>query len=76
MDYLSALNKRRSYYAIDKNIAVDINDVKKLLESIVISTPSAYNSQSQRMVLLLNDQHNWLWDKLIEKMKSILNEDQ
>ncbi|MFO7969858.1 MAG: nitroreductase family protein [Candidatus Izemoplasmatales bacterium] len=76
MNFIDKLKIRRSNYNITNKINLSDNELAEYLEEILINTPSAFNSQSQRMVLLLNDKHKLFWDKLLEIMKGIVPKEQ
>ena len=48
-----ALKHRRSYYAIDNQTTIPDAEIEEILDFAALHTPSAFNSQSTRMVLLL-----------------------
>ena len=48
-----ALKHRRSYYAIDNQTTIPDAEIEEILDFAALYTPSAFNSQSTRMVLLL-----------------------
>lgn len=72
MEFLQALKERHSEYALSKDIFMEEDDLKAYLEDILLHTPSAFNSESQRMLVLSGQKHDLLWDYLIEKMKDIV----
>ena len=53
---------RRSIYALGKNIAIEESELIELISEIVKNAPSAYNSQTGKILLLLNENHSDLWD--------------
>ena len=57
-----ALAHRRSYYAISNESPISEGELKELIEFTIKTTPSAFNSQSTRIVLLLGNQHKKLWE--------------
>lgn len=65
--------RRRSYYALNREISVNEEDIKKLVDFTVICTPSAFNSQSSRLVLLMGDSHERFWDIVCEKISRIIS---
>ncbi|TXK71248.1 nitroreductase family protein [Paenibacillus sp. N3.4] len=75
-DFLSAIRSRRSYYGISNQSPISADRVKELVEEAVKHTPSAFNSQSARVVLLLGEQHNQLWDMTRDVLKAIVPADQ
>lgn len=72
MDYLEALNQRRSEYALSPELPVPEDEVVKLVRDIISVTPSSYNGQSPRAFILFGDDHKTLWkiveDSLIAKI--------
>ena len=65
MDYLEALNQRRSEYALSTELPVPEEEVVKLVRDIISVTPSSYNGQSPRAFILFGDDHKALW-KIVE----------
>jgi len=68
--------KRRSIYALSDQLPVSNDEVVKLVEHAVLHTPSAFNSQSARIVVLFGDDHKKLWDITEETLKVIVNDDE
>lgn len=72
MDYLEALNQRRSEYVLSPELPVPEEEVVKLVRDIITVTPSSYNGQSPRAFILFGDDHKALWkiveDSLIAKI--------
>lgn len=75
-DFLTAVADRRSYYGISKETVVSDERIKEIIEHAVKHTPSAFNSQSARVVLLLGDQHDNLWNITKEALRKIVPADQ
>ena len=74
--FLKCLEKRRSVYALGKNINVDDFRIEQLLMEALRVAPSAFNSQSSRLLLLLGKQHQLLWQKTFEILKQVIPEHQ
>ena len=72
MDYIEALNQRRSEYSLSPELPVSQDDVVKLIRDIISVTPTSYNGQSPRAFVLFGDDHKALWkiveDSLIAKI--------
>ncbi|GHU66588.1 nitroreductase [Clostridia bacterium] len=73
--FLSAIKNRRSYYSLSKGIAVTPERIKDIVEQVVLATPSAFNSQSQRVVVLFGEQHDKLWNITKEVLRGIVPAD-
>ncbi|EHI99714.1 nitroreductase [Clostridium sp. DL-VIII] len=74
-DFLSAVADRRSYYGISKETVVSDERIEEIIEHSVKHTPSAFNSQSARIVLLLGKEHDKLWDITKEALRKIVPAD-
>ncbi|MEB9507062.1 nitroreductase family protein, partial [Bacillus anthracis] len=61
-DFYTALKERRTYYGINKEVQVSDEKIKEIVEFAVKYTPSAFNSQTARVVVLFGEAHNKLWD--------------
>lgn len=61
-DFYSVVRERRSFYGIDKEIKIADERIKEIVEFAVKYTPSAFNSQTARLVVLTGNAHDKLWD--------------
>ncbi len=75
-DFLTAVAERRTYYGISKEVDVSDNRIKEIIDHTVKYTPSAFNSQSTRVILLLGNQHDHLWEMAKEALRKIVPPDQ
>ena len=66
-----ALANRRSYYHIGHESPVADDEIIRIIHEAVKHVPSAYNSQSTRIVLLLGDEHQKLW-KIVKKILKMM----
>lgn len=71
-----AMKKRRTVYALDKSSPIEDEEIRKIVEYSLVHTPSAFNSQTGRIVLLLGHQHDELWDITEEALRNVVAEDQ
>ncbi len=62
---IEAIKNRRTHYRLSKEKIVSSKRVKEIIEEIILHTPSAFNAQSTRMVLLLDKQHDKLWNEIV-----------
>lgn len=67
--FAEALEHRRSYYSISSDSPVLDEEVVHIIRTAVKYVPSAFNSQSTRIVLLLGDEHKKLWDIVKNTLK-------
>jgi predicted oxidoreductase (fatty acid repression mutant protein) len=75
-DFYAAVSGRRSVYGISKEEVVSDEKIKEVIEYALKHTPSAFNSQSARVVLLLEKEHDKLWDITKEALRKIVPVDQ
>ncbi len=74
--FYEAVKARRSIYAISKESVISDEKIVELVEEAVLHTPSSFNSQSARVVVLLGEQHDKLWDIALESLRKIVAADQ
>ncbi|WML33643.1 nitroreductase family protein [Clostridium sp. OS1-26] len=74
-DFYTAVADRRTFYGISKEAVVSDERIKEIIEHAVKHTPSSFNSQSARVVLLLGEHHNKLWDTTKEALRKIVPAD-
>lgn len=53
---------RRSVYALNKNLPISKDDINQIVEHALLHTPSSFNSQSTRLVVLHGKAHEQLWE--------------
>ena len=75
-DFYTAVEDRRSFYGISKESVTSDERIKEVIEHAVKHTPSSFNAQSARVVLLLGKQHYKLWDITKDALKKIVPADQ
>lgn len=68
--FAEAMAHRRSYYSIGSDSSVLDEEIVHIIREAVKNVPSAFNSQSTRIVLLLGDEHKKLWNIMKETLKA------
>ncbi len=71
-DFFTAIKERRSIYGISKEAPVSDERIQEIISNAVKHAPSAFHSQSARVILLLGEHHNKLWDMTKETLKKII----
>ncbi|MGG0286051.1 nitroreductase family protein [Peribacillus butanolivorans] len=71
-DFYTAIKERRSIYGINNEVKVSDEKIKEIVEFAVKHTPSAFNSQSSRLVVLTGEAHNKLWDITTETLRKAI----
>ncbi|AIQ23539.1 nitroreductase [Paenibacillus sp. VTT E-133280] len=75
-NFLEAVKGRRSIYAISKESTVADAQIIEIVEQAVLHSPTSFNSQSSRAVVLLGEQHDKLWDITTETLRKIVPAEQ
>ena len=71
MKIFESLAKRHSAYNIDKKSSLTNDEVVKLVQDAALLTPSSFNSQSPRMVVLFGDENEKFWDITREELRKV-----
>ncbi len=72
--FVELLEKRRSQYAIGANTDITAADVAATLRDVISHVPSAFNSQSSRVVVVSGENNEKLWDLIKEVQSQVLDE--
>lgn len=67
--FLDLIQKRRTIYAIGKNVEQSPEYLTDLIQNAIKQSPSSFNSQSSRAVILFNAEHEKFWGFVKEKLK-------
>lgn len=71
-DFYDAVKNRRTFYGISKESVISDDRINEIVEHAIKYTPSSFNSQSTRVILLLKEHHDRLWDITKEELKKIV----
>ncbi|MBF0802964.1 MULTISPECIES: nitroreductase family protein [unclassified Neisseria] len=66
---------RRSVYALNQTLPLPAAEVAGIVEHAVLHTPSSFNSQSTRVVVLLGAEHEKLWQFAEDALRAIVPAD-
>lgn len=72
--FADALEHRRSYYSISNTMQLPAGDIVNVIKKAVKNVPSAFNSQSTRIVLLMGNEHRKLWNIVKETVKPLMSD--
>jgi len=76
ISFIDAVKTRRSCYAIHDKLPISDDRVEELVRTALAYVPSSFNSQSTRVVLLLNNDHRTFWDFVGEVLRPMVEEGQ
>ena len=71
--FQEAMAHRRSYYALKNESPITDNEIIDIVHSAVKHVPSAFNSQSTRVVVLLHDKHQRVWEITKDVLRKIVS---
>ncbi|KAK4561344.1 putative nitroreductase [Recurvomyces mirabilis] len=75
LTFKEAIENRRSIYQLTKKSPIDDKKIKEIAELVVKQVPSSFNSQSSRVVVLLNEHHDKFWQIVTDILKAHVPED-
>ena len=70
--YIEAVKKRRSQYSLGKNLPLPQADVATLIHEVVRQSPSAFNSQSSRAVILFGGHSVKFWNLVKDALSNVV----
>ena len=68
--FLDLIHKRRTIYAIGRNVEQSPEYLTDLIQQAIKQSPSSFNSQSSRAVILFNAEHEKFWNFVKTQLKS------
>lgn len=71
-NFLSLATKRRTIYALGKDIHLPEEDIISIIQDAVKQAPSAFNSQSSRLLILLGEEHQRFWQLTREQLSKLV----
>lgn len=70
--FFDVVKNRRSHYALSNESPISDDQIQKIIETAIKHAPSAFNSQSSRVILLKGDEHKALWGIVMETLRKIV----
>ncbi len=75
VNFYDAIEKRRSVYALKKESLISDEKIEEIIAYALKHTPTAFNSQTGRVILLLGDGHEKLWNIAEDALREIVPKD-
>jgi len=69
---IQAFQKRRSQYALGKDLPISQQEATTLIQDAIKQAPSSFNSQSSRAVILFGAQSEKFWEIVKEELRKIV----
>ncbi|ALZ86313.1 nitroreductase [Pseudomonas oryzihabitans] len=73
--FIDTIKRRRSQYALGKNLPLAQDQVTALIQEAVKLSPSAFNSQSARAVILFGAESDKFWGFVMQALRQIVPAD-
>ncbi|KAM0227623.1 hypothetical protein ACHAP5_012139 [Fusarium lateritium] len=70
--FFEFVKNRRTYYPLSKDLPISVSRIQQIINEATLHTPTSFNSQSNRIVVLFGGEHEKLWDITIETLKTIV----
>jgi predicted oxidoreductase (fatty acid repression mutant protein) len=72
---LELVKARRTYYGLKPESPISDEAIERIIQDAVLHAPSSFNTQTSRVVLLLKEVHQKLWDIAINIMEGLVAAD-
>ncbi len=72
MSFTQLLETRRSIYHLGKNVEMTPDAIEALVKKVLRESPSSFNSQSSRALVLLGEEHQRVWDIAKEILRQMV----
>ncbi|KAB8235726.1 hypothetical protein ETB97_004577 [Aspergillus alliaceus] len=69
---LELVKARRTYYGLKAESPISDAAIESIVEASVLHVPSSFNTQTSRVVLLLKEEHQKVWDIAIKAMEGLV----
>ena len=70
--FMAAVAHRRTYYALSPTSTIPDSKIEQIVTDTIKHTPSAFNSQTTRIVLVVKEEHKKLWDMIMAVYEEML----
>jgi len=71
--FLDAVQNRRSIYGLSNDAVVSDDRIRSIVEFAVKYSPSAFNSQTSRVIVLLGEEHRRFWILTMEALTKVMH---
>ncbi|WP_374530975.1 nitroreductase family protein [Acinetobacter sp.] len=69
-EFLNLIEQRRTIYALGKNVEQTPEYLTDLIQRTIRESPSSFNSQSSRAVILFNSEHEKFWNFVKQELQA------
>jgi Nitroreductase family len=65
-NFLSTIKARRTYYQLEGKSPISDERIQEIVNQTFLHTPSSFNSQTSRALVLVGNEHKHLWDQIVK----------
>ena len=69
-DFYKAMENRRTIHHLSNEAVISQERLEQVIGNALNFTPTAFNAQEQRLVLLTYEKHVWFWNQVKSALKS------
>lgn len=69
--FLDALKQRRTQYALGRNVSLPKDELVRLIQEAIKHSPSSFNSQSSRALILFGAESEKLWRLTVDEVRKV-----
>ena len=69
--FLDIIATRRTFYQLGPQSPISDLRIQEIIEEVILNVPSAFNSQTTRVALLVKQEHVKLWNIVKEVVKGV-----
>jgi uncharacterized protein len=69
--FLKEITERRSNYTLTKKSTLSDSAIKEVIETALTQVPSSFGSYTTRILLVVKEEHDKLWDIITEIIKAV-----
>ncbi|ERT60535.1 nitroreductase family protein [Megasphaera vaginalis (ex Srinivasan et al. 2021)] len=69
---IDAFAKRRTNYALDKNVTIAQSAIIKTVQDVIHEVPSAFNMQSGKVIVAFGKKHDKIWQIAMDTLRAIV----
>jgi Predicted oxidoreductase related to nitroreductase len=73
--FKEAMENRRTYYSISSASTISDEEIQEIVRYAVLHVPSAFNSQTTRVVILFGENHTKLWNIVKEELRRAISDE-
>jgi predicted oxidoreductase (fatty acid repression mutant protein) len=69
---LELVKSRRTYYGLKNESPISDDVIERIVRDSVLHVPSSFNTQTSRVVLLLKEEHEKVWDIALNALEALV----